>query len=96
MGEFKILLIAGNNAANNEFIHTATAKWGGATVGPVATGYWRNPATGEIVTDKVLPVYVATDDTAGVVRLVSQYRLDCKEDCVYLKYPNGMVSLIGN
>jgi hypothetical protein len=96
MGEFKVLLIASNpRNANGLFLTDCKRLFGGYTVGGDCKGVWVD-ADGVEHRDDVFPVYIATDDTASVVRLCSNYRRDSDEKCVYLKYPNGMVSLIGN
>jgi hypothetical protein len=95
MGEFKVLLITKHATSNGSFIDAATKKFKGITIGTPISGRWINDA-GVVVTDSVIPVYIATDDTAGVVRMVNLYRINSGEDCVYLRYPNGMVSLIGD
>lgn len=94
MGEYKILLVAGKHEANQLFLVDCRRIFKGYTLGPLCEGVWVD-ADGLEYRDSVQPLYIATDDSGKLVKLVADYQQRTGEVCVYLRHPNGHVQLVG-
>lgn len=99
MGEFKVLLICGDDEpmvkteARFKFLRAVEREFAGYTISQPLLGVWKDDS-GKPVQDSVVACYIATDDSGKLTRLVSQYRDDAGEQCVYLRHPNGLVTLV--
>jgi len=72
------------------------AFFGGFTATP-SFGSWRNDS-GELVSEPVTVFTVACEDQSknyGILRAIALYiREKLEQDCVYVKFPNGEVTLV--